>query len=504
MPEFPTLAAVDLGSNSFHLQVARVEGDQLYPLDSLRDAVRLGAGLTSDKRLDEATQARALDSLARFGERLRGLPKGAVRAVGTNALRVAKNSGNFLRRAQQALGVPIEVIAGREEARLTFLGVVHELPPSDERRLVVDIGGGSTEFVIGRRLKPERLESLYMGCVSWSLRYFPGGKVTKATLKQAEIAAQAELETIVTAYGRRFWDSAFASSGTARALAELTLAHGLGDGTLTLQGLEGLRVLALRNGGFERLAPEGFKADRLPVLPGGLAIMTAVLAALGVERMDLATGALRQGILYDLLGRVHHHDMRDVTVGQFMQRYHVDPRQARRVADLARKLHAGIARKAEEDDDPGRLLVWAAKLHEIGLSVAHNGYHKHSAYILRNADMPGFSRPEQARLANVVLGHRGTLRKMQGLIEPGANADQLIALRLATLFLRGRTDLAPPGLALSTRRRGDGYRIDLDPQWLAGNPLTEASLREEIREWAALDIDLEVEALGKGGEAIAA
>src|SRR5512139_687281 len=219
MPDFPTLAAVDLGSNSFHLQVARVMGEQIYPLDALREPIRLGAGLDTDKILDEPTQARAVECLSRFGERLRGLPKGAVRAVGTNALRVAKNARSFLKRAEEALGVPIEVIAGREEARLIYLGVAHSLPLSHERRLVVDIGGGSTEFIIGARLKPLKLDSLYMGCVSYSLRFFPDARVTRSGLKAAELAARTELQTMAASFSRDHWQQAVASSGTARTLA---------------------------------------------------------------------------------------------------------------------------------------------------------------------------------------------------------------------------------------------------------------------------------------------
>src|SRR5215210_2603371 len=327
MAEYTTLAAVDLGSNSFHCQIARVVGEQIYPLDGLREPVRLGAGLRSDKTLDEAVQERALACLQRFGERLRGFDHHAVRAVGTNTLRVAKNGSAFLKRAQAALGFPIEIIAGREEARLIFVGVQHGLPPSQEQRLVVDIGGGSTEFIIGSGYKPRRLARLYMGCVSYSLKFFPNGRITRSAFKQAELAARNELQPIVGGFSRRNWQQAVGSSGTIRALAEIAQLNGFGTGTLTLDGLDRLRASMARAGDLQHLDLEGIRPDRLPVLPGGVAILTAVLSELGISEMTAATGAMREGVLYDLIGRVHHKDLRDVTVTQFMQRYHVDGAQ---------------------------------------------------------------------------------------------------------------------------------------------------------------------------------
>jgi exopolyphosphatase/guanosine-5'-triphosphate,3'-diphosphate pyrophosphatase len=492
MPEYPTLAAVDLGSNSFHLQVGRVVGEQIYPLDALREAVRLGAGLGADKRLDEAAQARAIECLTRFGERLRGLPRGAVRAVGTNALRVAKNAGPFLAHAQRALGVPIEIIAGREEARLTYLGVAHSLPMSDERRLVFDIGGGSTEFIIGRRLKPLKLDSLYMGCVSWTLRYFPDGEVTRQALKQAEIAAHAELQTMAGEFAHRHWQNAVASSGTARALAQVLQTQGLGDGTIGAEGMKALRVRLLRAGRFDRMLPPDVRPDRAQVLPGGFAIMSAIVDSLQVDRIEISNGALRQGILWDLLGRVHHHDMRDVTVAQFMQRYHVDSAQARRVGALAaRLLEPVVGEEAREDEL--KLIGWAAKLHEIGISVAYNGYHKHSAYILRNADMPGFSRSEQERLALLVLAHRGQLRRVENLATSDTDWPLVAALRLAALFYRSRSELEPP--ALEFRGRGRRFDLGVPADWLAANPLTETALRDEVRQWRGSGGELEIRLL---------
>jgi exopolyphosphatase / guanosine-5'-triphosphate,3'-diphosphate pyrophosphatase len=489
MPDFPTLAAVDLGSNSFHLQVGRVVGEQVYPLDALREPVRLGAGLREDKRLDDAVQERALECLTRFGERLRGLPRGAVRAVGTNALRVAKNASAFLERAQRALGVPIEVIAGREEARLIYLGVAHSLPMSDERRLVFDIGGGSTEFIIGRRLKPLKLDSLYMGSVSWTLRHFPDGQVTRQALKQAEIAARAELQTMAGDFAHRNWQQAVASSGTARALAEILQAQALGDGSVTAEGMRELRARLLKAGRFDRMLPDGVRSDRAEVLPGGFAIMSAIVDSLDVDRVEISNGALRQGILWDLLGRVHHHDMRDVTVAQFMQRHHVARAQAKRVGALAATLLQQIV-DDESREEFLQFVAWAAKLHEIGISVAYNGYHKHSAYILRNADMPGFSRSEQERLALLVLAHRGQLRRVEPLAIHDGDWPLVASLRLAALFHRSRSELDLPQLAF--KGKGRRFTLGVPAGWLADNALTEMALREEIKQWRGSGGELEI------------
>jgi exopolyphosphatase/guanosine-5'-triphosphate,3'-diphosphate pyrophosphatase len=494
MNEHATLAAVDLGSNSFHLQVARVQGDQFYPLDSLREPVRLGAGVTADKKLDDASQERALECLMRFGERLRDFPRRAVRAVGTNSLRVAKNAPQFLKRAQAALGFPIEVIAGREEARLIYLGVAHSLPPSRDRRLVVDIGGGSTEFIIGVGVKPIRLESKYMGCVSYSLKFFPEGRISKSNMKQAELAARNELQSIARSYSSKHWQQAIGSSGTARALGEIIQLNGLGEGDITPKGLDGLRSRLLKSGDFSKIDLVGLRADRIPVLPGGLAIMSAVVAELGIDSMQLATGALRQGILYDMLGRFHHHDMRDLTASQFMQRYHVDIAQAKRVNAVAAVLLQQLAGAAELDlESAAQLLDWAAKLHEIGITVAHSGYHKHSAYIIRNADMPGYSRMEQERLSTLVLAHRGSLKKMNGLIVDNADWAMVMVLRLAVLLQRSRSDGEPPPIELNGE--GTTYRLDADRDWLVRNPLTAMALREEVKEWKSIGFELDIGAL---------
>ncbi len=496
MPRPDLLAAIDLGSNSFHLQIGRVVDRQIYPLDSLREVVRLGAGLTSDKRIDRATQARALEALARIGERLRGLPRGAVRAVGTNTLRVAKNAPQFLREARAALGFPIEVIAGREEARLIYLGVAHSMPPASHHRLVVDIGGGSTEFIIGKGLDPLLMESLYMGCVSYTLGYFPEGRIEKSRFKKAELAARQELAGMAGEYRTAGWQEAVGSSGTARALETILRENGYAEEGITLEGLEELKDLLLKH---ERADPDriaGLRKDRAAVIPGGLAIMLAAFRELGIERMAVSDGALRHGVLYDLLGRVQHRDMRESTVTQFMRRYHVDTAHAERVRSLALRIFDAISLEEEKEMEAERLLLdWAARLAEIGLSVAHAQYHKHSAYILSNADMPGFSRMEQQRLARIVLAHRGKLGKMHDAGLEDSDWALVFALRVAALVLRNRTDARFPMLRVAGDRTG--YSIDLPQAWLEENPLAAAALDTETELWKAVGMKFTVNSLSE-------
>src|SRR5260221_4610317 len=494
MPRHDTLAAVELGSNSFHLQIGRVVDGQIYPLDALREVVRLGGGLTAEKRIDRGTQAKALEALAKFAERLRGFSRQAVRAVGTNALRVAKNSPQFLREARAALGFPIEVISGREEARLIYLGVAHSMPATEQRRLVVDIGGGSTGSVIGTGLEPQLMESLYMGCVSYSLKYFPDGKIEKSRMKAAELAARQELAGIVRGYRAAGWEEAVGSSGTARSMENILRENGFAAEGITREGLERLRTLLLKS---EKADPDriaGLRANRAPVLPGGVAIMSAVFDELGIDAMKVSEGALRHGVLYDLLGRVQHRDMREATVAQFMRRYHIDAAQAERIRNLSWLIYDALSPGTEREDDADRtMLDWAARLAETGLSIAHAQYHKHSPYVLSNADMPGFSRMEQARLARIVLAHRANIAKVQDAGLEGADWKLVFALRTASLILRSRTDLRLPFLRVAADT--GGFAIHLPPSLLDENPLSAAALEAETDQWKAVGMKLEVSGL---------
>ena len=487
------IAAVDLGSNSFRLQIGRVVGDQIYPMDSLKEPVRLAAGLTTEKTLDDASQQRALAALDRFGERLRCFDRDSVRVVATNTFRVARTTSGFMQSAEEALGFPIEVIGGREEARLIYVGVAHSLPATSRKRLVIDIGGGSTELIIGRGVEPGPMESLYMGCVSYSMRYFPGGKVDKRWFRDAELAAAREIEKISVAYRNVGWDEAIGSSGTARAIADILELNGFNPGGvdgITREGLETLRWRLIRAGSAERLNLLGLPRDRLPVLAGGLAIMCAAFTQLEIERMKYAEGALRLGVLYDLLGRFHHRDMRETTVRQFMSRYQVDPKHASRVCKTATSVFQELfGAAALGSDESLHVLKWAAQLHEIGISIAHSGFHKHGAYIIGSADMPGFSRRDQSRLAQLILGHRGKLEKVAGF-DDDSGWHVLFCLRLAVAFHRGRNNDALPRFRV--RFDDDGYRVEMPADWATENPLSAAVLGDEALAWQRIGIGFRI------------
>lgn len=493
-----SLAAVDLGSNSFHLQIARVVDGALYPLDSLKETVRLGAGVTADKDIDANTAARAIATLKLFAERLRGMPKENVRVVGTNALRVAKNAHSFILDAELALGFPIEVIAGREEARLIYLGVARSLPTTNHDRLVVDIGGGSTEFIIGHKLKPKLVDSLYMGCVSYSARYFPNGDINKRSFKDAQFAARREIEQIRGAFLKEGWRETYGSSGTAKSLASIIIDNGLGQHGITRAGLEWLRDRAIKVGNFRELGL-GLKPDRIPVMAGGLAIMLTIFEELELQSMLPVDTALRDGVLHDMLGRAHqsnHLDVRDVTIDQFGRRFHTDYKQGDRVRDLAMHFWSGITSPTNLSLDSLTLksaadrLLWAASLHEIGMSIAQAGMHKHSSYIVANADMPGFSKREQAALARLILSQRGKLSKIS--VDSALTPEfvrEAICLRLAVLLCRSRRSIAAKRFNLVTQG-ALAYALEIDADWLTSNDLTDYELTQEIAEWNAVGVSL--------------
>jgi exopolyphosphatase/guanosine-5'-triphosphate,3'-diphosphate pyrophosphatase len=492
------VAAVDLGSNSFHLLIGRVVesplGYQIYPLDSLKEVVRLAGGLSQDKRLDAASQTRAIHALQRFGERLRSFSPDRVRAVATNTLRVAKNGQDFLRTAEAALGFPIEVIAGQEEARLIYTGVAHSLPRDERRRLIIDIGGGSTEFIIGTNYQPELMESVYVGCVRFSHEFFPGGEITRAGMKAAVFAAREEIQVIRESFIAQGWDDVVGSSGTAKAIIEVITNNGLAEDGITPAGLEKLRGLLVRAGRAEDTKLVGLKQDRIPVFAGGVAIMSAIFEELDIRLMRYGEGALRLGVLYDLIGRAQHEDMRRISVEQVMHRYDVDIAHAKRIGDLALDLWRALAIGVDEErEEIQQQLVWAACLHEIGHSISHNSFHKHSAYILANADMPGFSRREQQALAALVLGLQGKLTKVAPNIGRPGEWAALMCFRLACLFHRRRQAIELPAIALGAS--GKGYRLGVSASWLADHPLTEYALQQEAAEWAKLGIDLQFQAV---------
>jgi exopolyphosphatase/guanosine-5'-triphosphate,3'-diphosphate pyrophosphatase len=491
------LAAVDLGSNSFHLVVARYTHGQLVIIDRLREMVRLAAGVAENGRIDKEAAARALACLQRFGQRLRDMRADSVRVVGTNALRLAHRKQAFLERAREALGHPIEIISGMEEARLIYSGVAHTMPSEPGRRLVVDIGGGSTELIIGEGLAPLDLESLQMGCVSLSERFFRDGKISAKRMAGARLAARLELQPVQAAFRRRGWERSAGSSGTVRAIGEaIRELDSQAPQLITPAGLDRAIAYLIEAGHVRELKLAALTEDRRPVFPGGIAILAEVFAGLSLKEMRIADGAMREGLLYDMVGRYTDEDARDRTVRGMQQRYHVDFAQAERVEATALSFLEQTREACKLQGDPAAdlALKWAARLHEIGLDVSHSGYHRHGAYLLENADMPGFSREEQRLLARMVGSHRRklALEGLEELVPPwDRNAVSLIIiLRLAVLLHRGRSPEALPPITLSAGSKS--LEAHFPARWLKDHPLTSADLQHEVIHLRAAGLRLRV------------
>lgn len=490
------LASVDLGSNSFRLQICHVQNGSLQVVDSIKDMVRLAAGLDEHKILDVASQQRALNCLARFGERLRGFAPDQVRAVATNTFRVARNIDQFLPQAEEKLGFPIDIIAGREEARLIYTGVVHTLPPRTENMLVIDIGGGSTEFVVGHDLQPEITESLNLGCVSYSMRFFPRGKISHKNFQAAVNAARAEIQRISQELKKIGWKSAIGTSGSARSIRDVISADNSATDAITLEQMQKFADRIITAGNIKKARLEGLKNDRMEVFAGGLAVMIAAFTELDISEMTVTDAALRDGVFYDMIGRQLGDDMRNQTIVDFQYRYHVDKKQAQRVKILADNIFSRLIANLPLNHKEywHQLICWAAQLHEIGLDISHTGYHKHAAYILEQADMPGFSRKEQHILATLVLGQRGDLRKIAEYTNQEVLWLAILALRLATLFCRARQNIAIPldNCAINYQKNQRQLNITLEKNWLSENPLTASALLQESVLWKKIGLQLEI------------
>ena len=480
-PMSETFAAVDLGSNSFHMVVAKFEDGQVRIIDRLKDMVRIASGLDSNNNLTEEATQRALQSLRQFGQRIREIPRTNVKAVGTNTLRLAHNGKDFIQRARMALGHNIDIISGQEEARLVFIGVAHSFYNHNSASLVIDIGGGSTEIIIGKGFHPKVGESLYMGCVNVSQRFFGDGSITGRRMREAILFARTELETIETRYRRMGWDTVLGSSGTIRAIADIAVAQGWSERGVTRDAVEILRKRLIAAGHYDKLYLEGLSERRKPVFAGGLAILSATVEALDLEQIQVSDGALREGIIYELIGRYQNQDIRKATVADIAVRYGVDQEQADKVASTAETLFDQVRKRWDFDDTDRDTLLWSAQLHEIGLAIAHAQYHRHGAYLLSNSDMPGFSRQEQQNLSLLVRAHRRkfpTLEFDQAALDNREKILHLaILLRLSCVMNRSRFYTAPPDI----KATADSNSLSLKfPQgWLDNHALTRADLEAE-------------------------
>ena len=489
------LAAVDLGSNSFHMVVARTQQGHPSIVDRLREMVRLASGLDERGYLDDASQERALACLRRFGQRLRDMDAHQVRVVGTNTLRRARNADAFLARAEEALGHPVEVISGMEEARLVYLGVAHHIDSQNGRNLVVDIGGGSTELIVGEGYEPKYLESLYIGCVGLSKEHFDDGKLSQKRFDRARLAARLELNPVAAAFRRYGWSRAIGSSGTVRAAHDVAHELGLVETGISLAALEAIigELIAARR--IEDAKLPGLGTDRAPVFAGGVAILAEIMSTLRIEHLQISGGALREGLLYDMLGRLQDEDARERSILAMQRRYHVDIEQAARVESTAAALLGQVTRGWHLTDERYRqLLVWAARLHEVGLDIAHARYHHHGGYLLANSDLPGFVRLEQRLLAALVTLHRRKLDDpFVDELPPAWRVPAfrlIVLLRLAALLNRTRSPSDLPPIALHAGK--DSLELRFPAGWLDLNPLTAADLEQECDWLRARGFELRV------------
>lgn len=496
---FHQIAAIDLGSNSFHLVVARLDRGEIRILDRRSEKIQLGAGFDADNNLTEDVQARALECLRRYAQRIAGIPPGAVRIVGTNALRQANNSEKFIARARKLLGHPIDIVAGREEARLIYLGVSHTMADVRGRRLVVDIGGGSTECIVGQRFEPQLMESLHMGCVAYGLTFFPKGVITSEGFAAAVTAAHQELLPVRKALKTAGWKSAVGSSGTIKAIQQVLEETRLSDYGISLDALYALQLRVIKARRCNRLDLPGLATERQGIFAPGLAILIAIFEALDIRFMEHSSGALREGALYDLLGRIGHEDIRDRAVMAMLERNHVDRAQAERVATTAVKLFDQVRRAWKLGDENRDLLRRAALMHEIGLDIAHSNHHKHGAYLIQHADLPGFSRQEQQIMAAIVRNQR---RKpapdvLRGLPVGAARHALCLALllRLAVILHHGRSTKRLPSLNLRAAERS--MTLSVPASWKTRRTLALADLEDEATYLKTVDHKLTVRLMRK-------
>jgi exopolyphosphatase/guanosine-5'-triphosphate,3'-diphosphate pyrophosphatase len=482
------LAAIDLGSNSFRLEIGRYDHGQIQRVAYLKETVRQGNGLDADRNLTAEAMQRGWECLARFAERLSGFKKAQVRAVATQTLREAKNREDFLKRGCEILGFPIEVIAGTEEARLIYQGVAHLLPSDNQRRLVIDIGGRSTELVLGQGLNASETASFRVGSVTWSMKYFPDGVFTEQTFYRADIAAQAVLEEAISAYPRSQWRKAYGASGTVGAVAEILELAGFPHGEITLDGLDWLVKCLVRAGSASKVQLEGLRDDRRAVIGGGVSILRALMTILQIDTLHVAQGALRHGVLYEMVEREDHDtDTRDLSVQRLALKFAIDTQQGQRVNQVAQHLLQDMFDLSHEDDANmqrlRRKLNWAAQLHEVGVAISHSDYHKHGAYILDNADLVGFSMFELHRLGLLVLGQRGKLKKLEAELEENEFAKLLMALRLSVILCHARKEPDHHMLHLACDEHKQRVTLTAPETWVSDYPQSTHLLKLETSAW---------------------
>ena len=477
-----TIAAIDLGSNSFHMLIAKHEGENLIVIDQLKESVRLGAGLDDSNQISEDAATRALECLARFGQRVKHIPAHGIRIVGTNTLRRAGNASEFLKKAEALLGHRIEIVSGVEEARLIYLGVSHHVVEENGRRMVVDIGGGSTEITLGDRFDPIFIQSFEMGSVVISHKIFDGGKISHKRISLAELAAEVELEPYIKHYKELKWVDVIGASGAIKSIANVVSSMGWCANGISAESLDKIINELKRVEHVDELVLSGLKPERQPVFAGGVMVLKAIFNVFDIKHMQVSEGALREGLLYDLIGRKHHEDTRNKTIQSWTKRYNVDEVHAENVKKIALDLFSQAADDwSIADDECQQQLSWAASCHEIGLNISHSQLHKHGEYIIRNADLLGFSRDDQKILSVLVRAHRSgfssdLFKSLNDTWKENAKKIALL-LRISVLLNRSRNydNLLIPSIKVKQKQ----VRLKFPADFLTQHPLTHADLTKE-------------------------
>ncbi len=482
-------AAVDLGSNSFRLHIGKHDGEAIRVLKSVREPIRLAAGLDDKGNLTPAAMQAALNCLKNFRTVLAAYKLDGVRVVATSAMRVARNAAAFLPEAELAIGHPIEIISGEEEGRLIYMGVAHAVGLPGERRLVIDIGGGSTELILGRGPEIEKVESFSVGTVKQSLSFFIGGRVDAPSFEAAILSARSHFEDAAPPYHPQFWKQCYGSSGTARTIADIITKNGLGR-EVNAQSLEALKQRFIAFGHVSKIDMPGLKPDRASTIIGGLAILIGLVRELDIPQVLPIEAGLRMGVMWDLHLRSTKRDRREQSVQACIERFHVDERRANRVAVDALALYA---QTKPASDQYSRLLYWSALLHEMGMVVSHTGYHKHAAYIVENADLPGFTARDQRTMSRLIVAHKGNLRKVVEVLGETDFAKAIVAFRLAVLFMHSRIDLDFTQIKLRYKSR---IELEIQRDWVAQHPTLSYWLEKEQEQWDEVGVDFLIRTTG--------
>ncbi len=483
------LAAIDLGSNSFHMVVARLENNQPHTIDAIKEMVRLAAGLDERNFLSDQKIEEALTCLSRFGQRIKDLPNQNVTAVGTMTLRKARNSYSFLARAEKALGFPISIVAGQEEARLVYQGVAHTLVQTETNRLVIDIGGGSTEFIIGQAYNPIMMESLNMGCVNFTSQWFESGRITEERIQNAILNARRKLEWISDEYLKEGWQECIGSSGTIKTISKILTENYDSNGTIDYKNLKKLSDHFITAGHINKIALPGLSDKRAPVIIGGLCVLMGAFEELQIETMQASEGALREGLLIDMIETARGYDIRMDTITNMELRYRLDTAQSGRISNTSLQMFDQLG--LGEQDNLRLILLWAVKVHEIGLSISHNNYPEHSGYIIEQSDMPGFSREVQNTLGLMLRLQRGKLKEQLINDLPRCHKDiklVIILLRLAISLERSRD--WDSSRQVSIKQKDNLLKIRFPEGYLESHPLTKADLTQEKLELKKINYKL--------------